>query len=57
MSYYLIQDYTNVKDFSSDEPTYKIADRNKVWKEINKAKEEGLEIVVFELGKCVLDWS
>ena len=56
MLYYLIQDYTNVKDFD-DGPTYKIVDRNKVWKEIDKAKEEGLEIVVFELGKCVLDWS
>ncbi len=61
---YLIRDWTDVPKRKSGE---QVSDETEVydkfvypgdiWVEIDKAKKAGKQICVFEIEKCILDWS
>ena len=55
MKEYLVIDYTDCKIFGKGKLSRVF--EKELWELVDKAKKEGLNIAVFELGECVLDWS
>lgn len=53
---YLVKDYTN-KDPKTDKPSIYIVYGNDIFKVLDDAREKGTLVAVYEIGKCVLDWS
>jgi hypothetical protein len=52
---YVIEEYTT-DEISSNKKVY-IVYGNELFKLLDRAKHEGLKIVVSEMGKGLLDWS
>ena len=52
---YLIADYTRL--MANGKPSLILVYDDEIWKFIDKAKDTGDKIAVFEVSDCVLDWS
>jgi len=55
--YYVIENYTDIHNNDEEKPSVKIVSESEVWEEIDKAKLDNLPICVYELGKCLIDWT
>lgn len=58
MSEFLIYDYTNCEDLSLDDYKIRVVSLRELFDEIDKARDDPkIKIAVYEIGKCLLDWS
>ena len=59
---YLIKDYTEVTELESKRADFhnlkiSVVSENELWAVLDTAKTDKLQIAVYEVGKCLLDWS
>lgn len=63
MKYYLVRDWTNVDTngrgqiIGTTKATDKYIDEEELWNILNAARSDNRKIAVFEVGKCLIDWS
>ena len=61
MTEYIIFDFTNTQRDTLNkvigEPTIKRVTESSIWDELDRIKNDEREVSIYELGKCLLDWS
>ena len=57
MKDYVIEDYTGITRDEKKKPTIQVVDEDELWDILQSSKNKPRALCVFEVGKCLLDWS